>query len=216
MSPRTAAISGFLAIVVAAIAWPTLLFQYWLMLWGGPPLEMTVRFFSFFTILSNVMVALVATSAATGGNWAPLRFWRSPRIRGLAALSITVTFLVYATILAGQWHPQGPQLVVDRSLHYILPVLYAFWWITLLPHGALVWKDAVRWLVFPLVYLVWTLSRGAVVDVYPYPFIDAGRLGYLPVLGNALMVGGLFLLVGLAFVALDRMLGARAAGSRAD
>jgi hypothetical protein len=206
MSPRTVAISNFFAIVVAAVAWSALMLQYWLILWSGPVGYATVRYFSFFTILSNLLVAVVATSAATGGNWAPLRFWRKPRVRGLAALCIAVTCLIYVTILAGQWRPQGPQLIADRALHYVLPLLYLFWWVVLLPHGTLVWRDALRWLWFPLVFFAWTLLRGAIVHEYPYAFIDVDHLGYGTALTNALMVGVVFVVLGLGLVAIDRVL----------
>jgi hypothetical protein len=204
LSPRTAAISNVYAIVVAAVAWSGLMLQYWLILWSGPIAYATVRYFSFFTILSNLLVAVVATSVVTGGNWAPLRFWRQPRVRGLAALCIAVTCLIYTTILAGHWHPQGPQLIADRVVHYLVPFLYLFWWVALLPHGALVWRDALRWLLFPLVFLLWTLLRGAVVHEYPYPFVDAGQLGYAVVALNALMVGAVFVVLGLGLIAIDR------------
>jgi hypothetical protein len=210
MSPRTATISNLYAIVVAAVAWPALMLQYWLILWSGPMTYATVRYFSFFTILSNVLVGLVAASAATGGNWALLRFWRRPRVRGLAALCIAVTCLIYATVLAGRFHLQGPQLVADRALHYVVPFLYLFWWTVLLPHGTLVWRDAFRWLLFPLIYLVWTLLRGAVVHEYPYPFMDVDHLGYGAVSINALGVAVVFAVLGLGLVAIDRALARRA------
>ncbi|MET0254786.1 MAG: Pr6Pr family membrane protein [Luteibacter sp.] len=209
MSPRVAAVSNLFAIVVAAVAWPALMLQYWLMIWSGPLTEVTLRFFSFFTILSNLLVALVATSAATGGSWAPLRIWRGPRIRGLAALSITVTCAIYAVVLQSLWHPMGPQLVADRALHYVVPFLFVVWWLALLPHGALVWSDALRWLAFPLAFLVWTLVRGAFVHEYPYPFVDVDRLGYASVALNSLGVGVLFLALGVALVALDKALARR-------
>lgn len=206
MNPRTAAISNFYAVVVAAATWSGLLLQYWLILWSGPFLHATVRYFSFFTILSNLLVAFVATAAATGGNWAPLRFWREPRIRGLAALCISVTCLIYATILAGHWDLQGPRLIADRIVHYVVPFLYLFWWVALLPHGMLAWRDALRWLLFPLLYLMWTLVRGAVVHEYPYPFMDVDHLGYGQVMLDSLMVALVFIVLGLVLVAIDLVL----------
>jgi hypothetical protein len=206
VSPRVTAISNLFAIVVAAVAWPALVLQYWLMMWSGFEGLALLRFFSFFTILSNVLVGLVAASAAMGGSWGPLAFWRRPRVRGLAAVSITVTCLVYATVLQSTWAPLGPQLVADRALHYVVPVLYLVWWIALLPHGALAWRDALRWLWFPLFFALWTFVRGAIVREYPYPFLDVGRLGYGTALVNTLLVGGVFLVLGTAFVALDRAL----------
>jgi hypothetical protein len=209
VSPRVTAVSYLVAIVVAAIVWPALLLQYWLSLWSGPWAEVTLRFFSFFTILSNLMVALVATAWVTGGNAAPLRFLRGPWARGLAAVSITVTCLVYATLLQSLWHPRGPELIADRSLHYVVPLLFVAWWVALLPHGALRWSDALRWLAFPVAFLVWTLARGAVVHEYPYPFMDVRHLGYAVVLLNSLGVGALFLGLGTLLVAIDRALGRR-------
>lgn len=210
MSPRTAAVSNLFAIIVAAVAWPALMLQYWLSMWSDSQGMVLLRFLSFFTILSNLLVGLVAASAAMGGNWAPLRFWRRPRVRGLAALSIAVTCLIYATILQSLWHPLGPQLIADRALHYVVPALYLVWWVALLPHGSLVWRDAVCWLGFPLAFAVWTFGRGAILHEYPYPFMDVDHLGYSAVLANTLLVGLLFLVLGVAFVALDRFLGRRA------
>jgi hypothetical protein len=58
--------------------------------------------------------------------------------------------------------------------------------------------------VWPLVYLLWTVVHGAISDWYPYPFIDADELGFGRMLRNAVLVllGGLVL--GVAFIALDR------------
>ena len=58
----------------------------------------------------------------------------------------------------------------------------------------------------PVVWLVYTLVRGAFVDWYPYPFIDVDEHGYGVVLLNALGISAF--LVGLAFVAfaVDRWL----------
>lgn len=207
MPTRTTAVSNLFAIVVAAVAWPSLVLQYWLIVWSGSLGAVTVRYFSFFTILANLLVALVAASAAMGGNWAPLRFLRTPPVQGLAALCIAVTGLVYLTVLRSLWHPLGPQLIADRSLHYVVPVLYLAWWFTLLPHGTLGWRDALRWLWFPLVFALWTFVRGAIVDEYPYPFLDVGRLGYPAALLNAALVAVLFLALGLGLVAADRALG---------
>ncbi|MGF6712396.1 hypothetical protein QFZ41_003360 [Luteibacter sp. W1I16] len=214
MSPRVTAVSNLFAIVVAAVAWPALVLQYWLTMWAGFDSLEVLRFFSFFTILSNVLVGLVAASTAIGGGWGPLAFWRRPRARGLAAVSITVTCLVYATVLQSTWEPHGPQLVADRALHYVVPALYLVWWIALLPHGTLVWRDALRWLWFPLVFALWTFARGAIVHEYPYPFLDVDRLGYATALVNTTLVGVVFLILGTAFVALDRTLaGSRLSGS---
>jgi hypothetical protein len=115
-----------------------------------------------------------------------------------------VTGAIYFLLLASTWAPQGLQWLVDISLHYAVPLLYLAWWVVCVPHGQLVWSDALRWLVFPLAYLVWTILRGAWLGEYPYPFIDVGVLGPGLVTRNAFGIAALFLLLGLLLVGFDR------------
>ena len=66
------------------------------------------------------------------------------------------------------------------------------------------WKDAVSWLVYPGVYLVYVLARGAVSGLYPYPFVDVNVLGYGGVLARAAGFLLVFLGMGLLVVAVGR------------
>ena len=40
------------------------------------------------------------------------------------------------------------------------------------------WTSALWWLLVPLTFFAYSLIRGAIVDWYPYPFIDVGLHGY--------------------------------------
>ena len=60
------------------------------------------------------------------------------------------------------------------------------------------------WLLYPAIYLVYLLLRGALFGLYPYPFIDAGELGYPRMLINASLFFVIFLGLGLLVVALGR------------
>ncbi|MEE3920616.1 Pr6Pr family membrane protein [Micromonospora sp. BRA006-A] len=60
--------------------------------------------------------------------------------------------------------------------------------------------------MFPLGYLGFALVRGLIVDRYPYPFIDAGELGYDGVAVSAVGFATVFWLLGLLFVGVDRLL----------
>jgi len=206
------------AALVALVAWAALLLQYALLLvathdgigfWLG-----TLRYFSFFTILGNIAVALTTTTAAVGGIGAR-GFFGSARVRGGVALCIALVGVVYHVLLAATWSPQGLQRVVDILLHYAVPLLYLGWWLAAVPHGRLAWRDPLRWLLFPAVFLCGCLVRGAWLHEYPYPFIDVDALGYAAVLRNALAIAVLFLAGGLALVALDRVLGQHGAAGRA-
>ena len=66
------------------------------------------------------------------------------------------------------------------------------------------------WLVYPGVYLVYILTRGAVTGLYPYPFVDVNVLGYAGVLAHAAVFLLVFLAMGLLVVAVGRWTRGRA------
>lgn len=212
--PRMARSSRIPALVTALVAWGALVGQYALvlgMMWRdtGPWLA-TLRFFSFFTVLSNMLVALVATFALIGARSRIGRWFLRASVRGCASLCIAVTALVYFLLLRMTWSPTGLQWLVDKALHYATPALYLCWWGIWQRHGALRWSDPLRWLLFPACFLGWTLLHGAVTHWYPYPFLDVDALGYGAALADGLGIGALFVGLGLCLVAIDRGLGRRA------
>ena len=193
--------------LVACIALTALGLQYLLLLALvrddiGPALG-TLRFFSYFTILSNIVVALVGLAAASGRDG----FFARPGVRIAAALYIGVTGIVYFLILRHLWQPQGAQWWADAGLHYAVPCLYVGWWLAFAPHGAPGLRALPRLLLFPLAYLGWVALRGAWLGEYPYPFIDVGRLGLARAALNAGGILLLFVALGGALLLLDRWLG---------
>jgi hypothetical protein len=62
----------------------------------------------------------------------------------------------------------------------------------------------VGWLTYPLAYLAFVLVRGAIGYGYPYPFLDAGSLGYGAVAVVALALLVVFSLLGLLVIAVGR------------
>jgi hypothetical protein len=169
----------------------------------------TVRFLTYFTILSNIAVALAAFTAATGR----VDFFAQARVRGAVALYIGVTGSIYFFILRHLWQPQGAQWWADTGLHYAVPLAYWAWWLACVPHGTLRWRDVAGWLLFPLAYVVWVFVRGAWLGEYPYPFIDVGQLGWAKVAINAVGVMVVFVALGVLIVGVDRVLGRRLASS---
>ena len=63
-------------------------------------------------------------------------------------------------------------------MHRVMPLVILIDWIVLrawrLPD-----RSWLTWMAIPLIYGVYTLSRGPVVDWYPYPFIDPRTQGYV-------------------------------------
>jgi hypothetical protein len=187
------------------LGWFALALQLYLMLAQSPAgamLGTVVTFFSFFTILTNLLVALVFTAAAFRRPWG--QWFNRPSVQAGTAVYIAIVGVVYQLLLRRLWNPQGAQWLADVLLHSIIPVGYVLYWLLLAPRTGLRWKDAFAWLRYPAVYLVYILARGAATGLYPYPFIDVKVLGY----GGVLLWASLFLLVflgtGFAAVAVGR------------
>jgi cytochrome bd-type quinol oxidase subunit 2 len=145
-----------------------------------------VRVFSFFTILSNVLCAVVSAQLARdpgrdGPRWRPFR---------LAALfGITVTGIVYSTVLARIHQPNGAaETFVNDVVHYLVPVLVVVGWLAFGPRPRIDRRTLVLSLLLPLAWFAYTLVRGAIWHWYPYPFLDVPSHGYFRVIVNAILV----------------------------
>lgn len=195
------------AALLAITGWIAVVLQFYLILLNrqASVAETVIRFFSFFTILTNILVALCCTSflaGPTGRRGYVNRFLSKPSTLTATVVYITIVGLVYNILLRILWEPQGLQLWVDEWLHSVIPSLFLLFWLLFVPKGGLKWKDVWIWLIFPLVYLLLILLRGSWSGFYPYPFIDVNKIAYHDVFVNAgaVMLGFLvlsFFLVGI-------------------
>ena len=167
---------------------------------------MTLRFLSYFTILSNALVALTCAAAALGPHSAAGRLALRPALRGAVLLYILITALVYHLVLAGRWYPHGAALLADTLLHTVVPALYALGWLWIAPARGLHWRHLPGWLLLPVLYFLWAMLLGGVLHAYPYPFLNLARLGLESLLRNAAVLLGVFVLLGALLVLLDRSL----------
>lgn len=167
---------------------------------------MTLRFFSYFTILSNLLVAVVCGAVALAPRSAPGRWCARSSVRGAALLYILVTFTVYHLILAAHWSPQGAAWLANELLHTVVPTLYALGWLWIVPARGLHWRHLGAWLVVPVLYFAWAMMLGHVLHVYPYPFLNLTHLGLEPLLRNAMLLLVVFMVFGAILVVLDRRL----------
>ena len=198
--------------VFALIGWAALALQYGLMLTGSPdksPAELTLNFFSFFTILTNVLVAVALTLPVVGAGTRPGRWASSEGVRAGVTMYAVVVGLVYHFLLHATWNPQGWSLVANILLHYVMPVAILLDWLLFTPKGRLRWIDAPKWLVFPLVYGGWTLVHGYAAGWWPYWFLNIDELGLVTAALYFLGLLVFFGVVGLGVVAIDRTLGRR-------
>lgn len=218
-SPSAPATLRLFSGVAAVVAWTALLIQLWLTLGivveQGRGIAMgLVIYFGFFTVLTNLLAALVLSAYAAGAQFPGYRLLTSPVTQTCTATAITIVGLVYFFILRLLWKPQGAQFVADVALHYIVPALMVLFWAQAVPRRSLAWRDAPRLFVYPLVYLVYVFARGEVFKVYPYDFIDVIKLGYGAALLNAVGLMVAFALVAGLFCGLKALRPQTTAGEK--
>jgi hypothetical protein len=175
VTPRSARIWHGLTAVVAVAA---LVLQLVLVLQGGRVLDETEqpglgirlgRLVSYFTIQSNLLVAVVTVQLARD----PLRDGAWWRVLRLAAVSgILVTGVVHFILLRPLLDLDGADRVADTLLHQVVPVLAVVGWAVFGPRPRIETRDVAWTLVWPLAWLVWTLVVGGLSGWYPYPFLD--------------------------------------------
>lgn len=151
----------------------------------------------YFTVLTNLLVALAFGWVAIGGR---------PHPRRLAGvmLAILLVGIVYGLLLRGLLTLSGGALLADTLLHKVTPVLVPLWWIAFAVRGQLRWRDPWGWTLFPALYLPYALLRGMAEGRYAYPFIDVAKIGIGTVLVNAVLIAMGFIAAGHALVWIDR------------
>lgn len=162
--------------------------------------ERLLRFFSYFTIQSN----LLAAGTALGLIARPDRDGRTWRVLRVAAIvGMSVTFITYIIVLRPIVHLEGLAKLADIGFHYVAPVLTVAGWCLFGPWPRIDISSLLRHLVWPVGYLVYILALGALSGWYPYPFIFVTKIGYPRALLNSLAVTVLLLTVGVVFRVLD-------------
>ena len=214
MIGRRAIVSTWHAVTVVVIA-ASLIVQLVLVIQGNgvlipeenlvaPLPERVLRFFSFFTVQSNLLAAATTLSLIAQPN----RDGRSWRVLRVAALvGMTVTFVVYTIALRPILHLTGIAKLTDIGFHYVAPVMTVAGWLLFGPWPRVDVESLVRHLAWPISYLIYILVLGIVTGWYPYPFINVSQLGYPRALLNALIVTVLLLFVGAVYRIIDARLG---------
>ena len=149
----------------------------------------------YFTIQSNLIVAVTTLLLALRPHRSALLF-RVFRFDGVAM--IVLTAVVYHTLLGGT-HLYGWVFVSNLLLHTVVPLMAVGGWLVLGPRGLVTWRVVWLSLAYPVLWLVVTLARGAVIGWYPYPFMDPGEQGWAAV---ALTLAGIV----AAFIGLAALL----------
>ncbi len=196
-------------ILLAIAGWFALIGQFYLIIINRQEsvTETIVRYFTFFTILTNLLIAVasIVLLLAPASNWG--KFFSKATTLTAITVNIIIVGATYNIILRALWNPQGMQRLVDELLHLVIPILFIVFWLVFVTKGRLKWGNAFLWTVYPVAYLIVILIRGAFSGYYPYPFVDVVKLGYPHVLLNSFTVAIAFMLVALVLIGIDKLMG---------
>jgi hypothetical protein len=192
-------------VIAALIGWSAILLQGYLSLRlavdNGRSIGAGIAIYlGFFTVLTNILAAPLLTPHSTIG-----KFFSRPGVNTATAACIAIVGMVYSLLLRHIWNPQGLQLVVDITLHDVMPVLFLVYWWIVVPKSELRWIDIFSWMLYPVGYLLYSLARGGLTGLYPYPFIDVNTLGYGKTLTNAAAMLAAYVFITLMLIGAGRL-----------
>ena len=193
------------AALLAVIAWAGLAVQFHATFAFVGSLASTLAVLLwYFTIITNLLVAVVFTGIAIGRD----RF-AIPSLVGATTLYILLVGIIYGLLLHGLEELSGGSAIANILLHMVTPILVPLFWLTFTPKGKLNRRDPLLWAIYPLAYLFYALIRGEFTNRYPYPFLNVGQLGWARTILNAFFIAAAFLVTSWLFVGLDSLLSRR-------
>lgn len=151
--------------------------------------------FKFFTIQSNLLLLFYSATE--------LFLKKTPKtklhnfILGPITAYILLTGIVYLIILEPIYELYGLERLSSVLLHYVSPVLMFTFWIVA-EKRRYRFAEAFKWLIYPIVFMIWGLFLALLFNDYLYPFFDISLYG--------VYVGFYIVLVAMGFAAMIVML----------
>ena len=213
MRVNRARVSGLVAVTGLAVALASIGVQAPLtvterMVVAGASTVQGIGFFlSFFTIWTNMLVALTL-SAVLGLVGGPFRVLATPRVFTGVVLAILLVAIVFHVLLSGLRDLSGLWALADFGLHTAVPALMAAWWLVQPDHGRLTLRDPFLWTLWPLGYLAFALIQSLASNWVPYPFLDHFTLGWARVVITCAVIAMAFIIGGYGVLAIDRLMAA--------
>ena len=165
------------------------------------------NFFGYFTNQSNIIAAVAFLASA----YFIFRGTVQPSwviyLRALATVLMAIVGIVYNTLLsnldlAGSFNLQWS----NDILHVIIPIYAVLDWVLFGDRDKLPFANLWYMLIYPAIWLVVVLVRGALDGWVPYPFLDPAQPGgYFAVLVYALAIAAFTILFAYGAYALTRV-----------
>ena len=158
---------------------------------------------SYFTIWSQLVVGIVMGLLFLNPNR------DSPRLRVFlvdAVLMISVTGIVYNLMIGPKFPSKGLNVYSSFLEHTFTPILVIVVFLLVGPRGWFSKITVRQGLYLPIGYIFYALIRGAIINQYPYDFIDVVQYGYLVVIITVLVILSAALVMLLLYWVIDSKL----------
>lgn len=160
-------------------------------------------FFTYFTIWSNIIVAIVMWMLVANPN----RDGKVFRVLRLdAVLMISVTGIIYQALLAASAHNTGLEVVTNLFEHILTPIVTVLVFLIVGPRRQLRWIDIPLALILPIGWAIFALIRGAIIHAYPYGFLNVDKYGLGAVLLTVVEIAIFGVILSAIYLGLDRLL----------
>ena len=171
--------------------------------------------FRMFTNISNLVcgtyfilaAAVIAFDKRRSGGSSPF-----PLFKGICTMSITLTGIVAAAVIASEYDAHTPSGIATVLLHIVTPTLIMADWLIFDTKGRWTVSAPVLWLAAPCAYFIYIMISAQHMDKgaslrFPYPFLDYEQLG-IPLLIIVIAVISIFY-VGIGYLCflIDRKMG---------
>ena len=163
------------------------------------------EYFSYFTIESCLIAVVVLL---VGGAMA-LRLSTDT----VLYTAVRASVLAYAVVTAGVYNGMLRYVPYEgyvgltwpnEVMHVWVPLFILLDWLLSPGRAALPWQALGTVILFPLAWLAYTLVRGAITDIYPYPFLDPATGGVLSVTIYIVGLSLFILAIGAGSIAFSR------------
>lgn len=160
-------------------------------------------YFTYFTVLVNSFLVVILTSSVFFPEGRLSKWFKKSTNSAALTVYILIVGIIFYALLFDRTKPFGIDQLATHVLHGYVPLTYTLMWFFDFRQNDLKHKHSLNWLIFPIFYFVYVLVRGAVIDAYPYFFVNAGKYGYGMVAMYALGILLFFLFMGNILILID-------------
>jgi hypothetical protein len=193
---------------VALCAWMGLTSEFYLSVVNSKVVfsGIVIHYFSFFTILTNLIVAICSTVVLIANKTSLLyKFFSKTTTLTAITVYILIVGIIFNVILRRIIHLNGMQEISSDLLHVATPLLFLIFWIMFVPKQNIKRQQAFVWLVYPIVYIIYIIIHGRISGFYPYPFINVSKLGLSKALFNSFIILLAFFILSVLFIEIKKI-----------